>query len=217
MSQHKHNINVMYFAGESADIYKEVDHYQRHEKGITILIGTQIFKTEGVQTHFNITYCQDLVVLDTQGLIVTKRKPEEIFEELCKCTAITAPEHIYTLDEFFVFFSEEIYKYVIFVFTHEAWGRKLSTIGYYLEEKFKATEEAFRKRIPKIQQEDKYKETILAKKLQEEKDNVMQEQQLKEKEKLEKDAYAARLKRAEANTSGRNKNIYYNFCVMYVN
>ncbi|KAL3861196.1 hypothetical protein ACJMK2_007248 [Sinanodonta woodiana] len=303
-------------SGESADIYKEVDKYQRNEERRLILIGktgtgkstlgnailgAHIFKNEGVQMQSNTTRCQvgqttrkdgkGLVVLDTPGLMDTKRKPEEIIEELCKCTAITAPgphafclvirgddrftqENIDTLDEFCAFFGEEIYKYVIVVFTHKAsmgknattddclsalpdefvikfrkfGGKKIaieSTAnkkelkkqikelfklieeiiekndgGYYSEEKFKAAEEAFRKRIPKIQQEvaklfegekksleDEYqekakrfeeRENMLAKKLQEEKDKLMQEQQLKEKEKLEKDAYAAHMKKAEA-------------------
>ncbi|KAL3861200.1 hypothetical protein ACJMK2_007252 [Sinanodonta woodiana] len=303
-------------SGESADIYKEVDNYQRNGERRIILIGktgtgkstlgnailgAHIFKNEGVQMHSNTIHCQvgqrkrkdgkDLVVLDTPGLMDTKRKHEEIIEELCKCTAITAPgphafclvirgddrftqENIDTLDEFCAFFGEEIYKYIIVVFTHKANMGKSTTLdeclsalpeefvtkfqksggkkiaiestaekkerkkqinelftlieeiietndgGYYSQEKFKAAEEAFRKRIPKIQQEvnkmfkrkktwleheyqEKAKrfeerENILAKTLQEENDKLMQEQQLNEKEKLEKDTFSAHMQNSKA-------------------
>ncbi|KAL3861199.1 hypothetical protein ACJMK2_007251 [Sinanodonta woodiana] len=155
--------------GESDDIYKEVDNYQTNEERRIILIGktgtgkstlgnailgAQIFNNEGVQMQSTTTHCQvgqkktkdgkDLVVLDTPGLKDTKRKPEEIIEELCKCTAITAPgphafclvirgddkftqENIDTLNEFCTFFGEEIYKYIIVVFTHKACMGKSTT------------------------------------------------------------------------------------------
>ncbi|KAL3861198.1 hypothetical protein ACJMK2_007250 [Sinanodonta woodiana] len=309
-------LNISKSSGESADIYMEVDKYQRNEERRIILIGKtgtgkstlgnailgdNIFNNEGVQMQSNTIHCKvgqrmrkdgkKIVVLDTPGLMDTKREPEKIIKELCKCTAMTAPgphaiclvirgderftqENIDTLNEFCAFFGEEIYKYVIVVFTHKAGMGKSATTddclsalpnefvtkflkyegkkiaiesaaekkalkkqihelfklieeiinknngGYYSEKKFKEAEEAFRKRIPKIQEEiekqfegkkksleHEYQEKakrveevqiILEKKLQEEKDKLMQEQQLKEKEKLEKDAYAAHMKKAEA-------------------